>query len=205
MHFVAVTSDLEHSSAIARCIDRFVCAFCALHLACFCKACVSVLGVCLAISACPNAGCVDCFVCALLPACFCNLCVCVLGVCLAVSACATAGRADYFGNLPNLAARVMALAAPGQVLLEGFQGFGPEVVHKDELTAMLPQQPSNVQGASDYEAVEVLQLGKYPIKASLSPGPRGIENIGTYKPHPFTIPTPIPTPSPRPQTTLPRT
>ena len=31
----------------------------------------------------------------------------------------SAGRADYFGNLPNLAARVMALAAPGQVLLEG--------------------------------------------------------------------------------------
>jgi hypothetical protein len=30
-----------------------------------------------------------------------------------------AGRADYFGNLPNLAARVSALAAPGQVLVEG--------------------------------------------------------------------------------------
>jgi len=77
------------------------------------------------------------------------------------------GRADYFGNLPNLAARVMALAAPGQVLLEGFQGFGPELLHKDELTALLPQQPSVVQGDSDYEAVEVVQLGKYPIKASV--------------------------------------
>ncbi|DBA77690.1 TPA: hypothetical protein ACH3X2_008392 [Trebouxia sp. C0005] len=74
------------------------------------------------------------------------------------------GRADYFGNLPNLAARVMALAAPGQVLLEGFQGFGPELLHKDELTALLPQQPSMVQGDNDYEAVEVVQLGKYPIK-----------------------------------------
>lgn len=77
------------------------------------------------------------------------------------------GRADYFGNLPNLAARVMALAAPGQVLLEGFQGFGPELLHKDELTALLPQQPSMVQGDNDYEAVEVVQLGKYPIKASV--------------------------------------
>ncbi len=36
-----------------------------------------------------------------------------------------AGRADYFGNLPNLAARVSALAAPGQVLLEG-SGLGME-------------------------------------------------------------------------------
>ena len=76
-----------------------------------------------------------------------------------------AGRADYFGTLPNLAARVMALAAPGQVLLEGFEGFGPELVPKDDVTALLPHQPSRIQGVGDYEAVEVLQLGKYPIKA----------------------------------------
>lgn len=30
-----------------------------------------------------------------------------------------AGRADYFGNLPNTAARVMSLAKPGQFLIEG--------------------------------------------------------------------------------------
>lgn len=78
-----------------------------------------------------------------------------------------AGRADYFGNLPNLAARVMALAAPGQVLLEGFPGFGLELLHRDELSALLPQQPSRMHGDPDYEAVEVLQLGKYPIKASV--------------------------------------
>ena len=77
-----------------------------------------------------------------------------------------AGRADYFGPLPNLAARVMALAAPGQVLLEGFQGWGPELHHKDELTAMLPRKPSRIDGDPDYEAVEVVQLGKFPIKAS---------------------------------------
>lgn len=29
------------------------------------------------------------------------------------------GRADYFGNLPNTAARVMSLANPGQFLIEG--------------------------------------------------------------------------------------
>ena len=76
----------------------------------------------------------------------------------------TAGRADYFGNLPNLAARVMTLALPGQVLLEGFQGFGPELVHRDNQSALLPQQPSRIAGHLDYEAVEVLQLGKFPIK-----------------------------------------
>ena len=37
--------------------------------------------------------------------------------------CGCSGRADYFGNLPNLAARVSALAAPGQILLEG-SGLG---------------------------------------------------------------------------------
>ena len=62
----------------------------------------------------------------------------------------------------------MALAAPGQVLLEGFHGFGPELRHKDELTALLPQQPSRIPGDPDYEAVEVLQLGKFPIKASVT-------------------------------------
>ena len=74
------------------------------------------------------------------------------------------GRADYFGNLPNSAARVMALALPGQVLLEGFHGFGPELVHRDDHSALLPHQPSRIAGHPDYEAVEVLQLGKFPIK-----------------------------------------
>lgn len=75
------------------------------------------------------------------------------------------GRADYFGNLPNLAARVMALAAPGQILLEGFYGFGPEVKRgPEDLTALLPQRPSRISGEPDHEAIEVLQLGKFPIK-----------------------------------------
>lgn len=30
-----------------------------------------------------------------------------------------AGRADYFGSVPNLAARLMAVARPGQMLLDG--------------------------------------------------------------------------------------
>lgn len=60
----------------------------------------------------------------------------------------------------------MTLALPGQVLLEGFQGFGPELVHRDEQSALLPKQPSMIAGHPDYEAVEVLQLGKFPIKVS---------------------------------------
>ena len=34
-----------------------------------------------------------------------------------------AGRADYFGEMPNLAARVAGLAHPGQILVEGTAGF----------------------------------------------------------------------------------
>jgi hypothetical protein len=34
-----------------------------------------------------------------------------------------AGRADYFGEMPNLAARVAGLAHPGQILVEGTSGF----------------------------------------------------------------------------------
>lgn len=30
-----------------------------------------------------------------------------------------AGRADYFGSVPNLAARLMAVAQPGQMLVDG--------------------------------------------------------------------------------------
>lgn len=30
-----------------------------------------------------------------------------------------AGRADYFGSVPNLAARLMAVAQPGQILVDG--------------------------------------------------------------------------------------
>ena len=80
--------------------------------------------------------------------------------------CVGTGRADYFGNVPNLAARVMTLALPGQVLLEGFQGFGPELMHRDDQSALLPHQPSRIPGHPDYEAVEVLQLGNFPIKVS---------------------------------------
>lgn len=76
-----------------------------------------------------------------------------------------AGRADYFGNLPNLAARVMALANPGQILLEGFWGFGPELKRgPDDLASLLPQRPSRIAGEPDHEPIEVLQLGKFPIK-----------------------------------------
>lgn len=35
--------------------------------------------------------------------------------------CTPAGRADYFGELANTAARVAALAAPGQILIESSQ------------------------------------------------------------------------------------
>ena len=64
----------------------------------------------------------------------------------------------------------MALANPGQILLEGFWGFGPELKRSpDDLTSLLPQKPSRIAGEPDYEAIEVLQLGKFPIKVCSLP------------------------------------
>jgi hypothetical protein len=61
-----------------------------------------------------------------------------------------AGRADYFGNLPNLAARVSALAAPGQVLVEG-SGLGQDdsafTMREDSALLLPPLEGEHAQRA----------------------------------------------------------
>jgi len=60
------------------------------------------------------------------------------------------GRADYFGNLPNLAARVSALAAPGQILLEG-TGLGLDEMSlpaREEAVVVLPALAGVPEGAT---------------------------------------------------------
>ena len=76
-----------------------------------------------------------------------------------------ARRADYFGTLPNLAARVSALAAPGQILLEGCHGFGRELQwNKDEsLGTMLLYRRTHGKPVDD-ETIEIHQLGHYLLK-----------------------------------------
>ena len=77
-----------------------------------------------------------------------------------------AGRADYYGNLPNLAARVSALAQPGQVLLEGCQGFGDELQWiKEDSLALLQLGRGGTPGASSVgECIEISYLGQFLLK-----------------------------------------
>ena len=76
-----------------------------------------------------------------------------------------AGRADYFGALPNLAARVSALAAPGQVLVEGSAGFGgPAWAHAECGLVLLP--PAGAPGGTHpSRSIELEPLGYYLLKA----------------------------------------
>lgn len=76
------------------------------------------------------------------------------------------GRADYFGTLPNLAARVCAQAAPGQVLLDCHPGVmkampwtvmaGP---HEDgALVALLGHEQRGGSG------IEMVRVGQFVLK-----------------------------------------
>ncbi len=79
-----------------------------------------------------------------------------------------AGRADYYGALANLAARVSALAAPGQVLVEGSAGLRnePGWDRRDDGWLLLPR-PDNPKEASHGDVpIELEQLGYYMLKAS---------------------------------------
>ena len=80
-----------------------------------------------------------------------------------------AGRADYYGNLPNLAARVSALAQPGQVLLEGCQGFGEELQWiKEDSLALLQLGHGGAPGPSSVgECIEISYLGQFLLKVGL--------------------------------------
>lgn len=77
-----------------------------------------------------------------------------------------AGRADYYGNLPNLAARVSALAQPGQVLLEGCQGFGDELqwIKEDSLALLQLGREGAPGGSSVGECIEISYLGQFLLK-----------------------------------------
>ncbi|CAL8470951.1 g10493 [Coccomyxa elongata] len=76
------------------------------------------------------------------------------------------GRADYYGALANLAARVSALAAPGQVLVEGSAGLRnePGWERRDDGWVLLPR-PDNPKEASHGDVpIELEQLGYYMLK-----------------------------------------
>lgn len=86
-----------------------------------------------------------------------------------------AGRADYYGALPNLAARVSALAAPGQVLIEGSGGWsgdpdwgtsqdGGLVESKPSQAGWLPIARTLSKTPTDEEPIELEQQGYFLLK-----------------------------------------
>lgn len=73
-----------------------------------------------------------------------------------------AGRADYFGALPNLAARLCSMAQPGQVLVDGARVGGMRGVKWREGVGILVGS-SGLPGPSN-TAVEVTMLGPVPVR-----------------------------------------
>lgn len=68
-----------------------------------------------------------------------------------------AGQADYFGHVPNLAARVSALAAPGQILLECSPGF-------DNKVSWIKEGSVGLLTTKDGGPIELKGLGHYYLK-----------------------------------------
>ena len=67
--------------------------------------------------------------------------------------------------MPNLAARVSALAAPGQILVEGSHGFGPDMTWQREGSfAFLPLSGDFSSTGIKTEQIELQQLGYYLLK-----------------------------------------
>ena len=75
------------------------------------------------------------------------------------------GRADYYGSLPNLAARVAALAHPGQILIEATSGFREDVRWLPDDQVAVLSLASGPSGTSlELEDIELQLLGFYLLK-----------------------------------------
>ena len=78
------------------------------------------------------------------------------------------GRADYFGAIPNLAARVSSLARPGQVLIHSSTNFDRrDIVWMSNDAGLVlydePLEPA-IDGASEV-AVEISKLGMFLLRS----------------------------------------
>lgn len=67
------------------------------------------------------------------------------------------GQADYFGHIPNLAARVSGLAAPGQILLECSPGFSNKV-------SWIKEGAVGLITSKNGDPIELKGLGNYYLK-----------------------------------------
>lgn len=68
------------------------------------------------------------------------------------------GRADYFGTIPNLAARLMSMASPGQTLLDAAKISTLRSLQWRDDAALLPGN------AIMQEGIELLPLGQFAVK-----------------------------------------
>ena len=68
------------------------------------------------------------------------------------------GRADYFGTIPNLAARLMSLAQAGQVLVDGAKLTSLRTLNWRDDVGVLPGSDTFPEG------VELCSLGQFAIK-----------------------------------------
>lgn len=80
------------------------------------------------------------------------------------------GRADYFGAMPNLAARLMALAAPGQSLVDGARLSTLRTLSWRAGAGLLPGS------AAAPEAVELTPLGQFAGAPRAAASPQKREN-----------------------------
>lgn len=82
------------------------------------------------------------------------------------------GRADYYGVVPNLAARVCAFARPGQILIHHCKGFKQEDIqwiNKD--LGIIPYEiplEAEKHGATEV-AVEISNVGNFMLKGVTEP------------------------------------
>mmetsp|Transcript_19565 Transcript_19565/g.54401 ORF Transcript_19565/g.54401 Transcript_19565/m.54401 type:complete len:1642 (-) Transcript_19565:436-5361(-) len=81
------------------------------------------------------------------------------------------GRADYFGNLPNTAARVMALAKPGQFLIEGSAPW-PTPLFTERGGEIFPIQEGQSFGIKIPDLDKKLEAVKYLLGREDSDGQR---------------------------------
>lgn len=85
------------------------------------------------------------------------------------------GRADYFGSVPNLAARLMAVAQPGQLLVDGRLGSMHDLQWRDSGGALLLSPQAG--------AVEFMPLGYLQVKVrgGQCGAPVQLQPIGTQR------------------------
>ena len=80
------------------------------------------------------------------------------------------GRADYFGAIPNLAARICAISQYGQTLIEATQGLKGAMWDEDEVRGVLDEEDTaDVAGGVKGLQIELQKLGSFALRGVSKP------------------------------------